>query len=425
MKRWVAIASVLLERFAVPNLLPTELGRLVRPEHEHLQRQFSQMRGDRDVPKFLYIAQTTNEPPRSPKILEMYERERNAGWKVNLIDDAEKTKFMKDNYQNTSTLWAYMKINPTIGVVRADLWRFSQLYLTGGVYSDIDTLIGTSLDTIIRNENATLLLTTMEKSAKVEECFVNSHHLSVASLKSRFGQAYDQLFSGPTRTLTHNFVSIAPIFVVPGHPAILALLQNAVEIIYKEYSRQSVLHPFSYGEHDIGYIYRWKQVLCTSGPSMALPALCEHLLDEQKKRSTDKLPPHYLTFVEDEFKKYKGVPKVVGYINPGPNHYTHQMRNISNRLLQSYAPLSHSSLQDACLANMKKTAFWIFHSGARHPVRDWDQFQALKIHKSHCVALHPADMIMLPIGSVLDDSYNFSAPRNRALFVARTSNSAQ
>lgn len=373
------------------SLLPSDLEQFVRIEHNHLKGRFSQLSAY-DIPKIVYIAQTLSEP-LTKKAAGMYERERNAGWKINLVNDSQKDSFIEKYYFNTSTYWAYNKINPIVGVSKADLWRFAQLYLTGGVYLDIDTYIGKSFGKIISAENSTLVIGSMEKHTKVDECFIDSFHLSSSSLREKYGtKKYEGLFSGPNKALPFNCISISPIFVVPGHPIILSLLKAAVEIIYAEYSRQSVINSFSYGEMDIGYFQRWKQVLCTTGPNMALAAVCEAVLQYQTQSQSQQ---PLLSVVEEDFRRYDATAKLSQYRSPPKTHYTIVMTNISNRLLVDYQPLSPQLLENACLSDLRKSKFWIFSKGKRHPLRDWDQFLSLRMHRSRCASLHPSDLAQL------------------------------
>jgi mannosyltransferase OCH1-like enzyme len=64
--------------------------------------------------------------------------------------------FIKDNFSN-DIYTAYNKINPNLGAMKADFWRYCILYLYGGVYIDIKVKLYQNLDNIIDDTTSCIL----------------------------------------------------------------------------------------------------------------------------------------------------------------------------------------------------------------------------------------------------------------------------
>lgn len=73
---------------------------------------------------------------------------KNQDWKAHLIDNQLMDRFMYESFANTSVLWAYEKINPELGAVKADIWRMAVLWMNGGVYIDSDATVHQSFDRV-------------------------------------------------------------------------------------------------------------------------------------------------------------------------------------------------------------------------------------------------------------------------------------
>lgn len=73
----------------------------------------------------------------------------NQSYTYTLFDDIECAN-MINNYFNERVLRAYQNIKP--GAFKADLWRYCELYINGGVYSDIDTVCIGSIDDVIDSD---------------------------------------------------------------------------------------------------------------------------------------------------------------------------------------------------------------------------------------------------------------------------------
>lgn len=72
----------------------------------------------------------------------------NPDWTYYLYDDNDMDLFVKNKYPGR-IYNAYSKLN--IVTAKADLWRYLVLYTFGGVYLDMDSIITTSLDTLLKD----------------------------------------------------------------------------------------------------------------------------------------------------------------------------------------------------------------------------------------------------------------------------------
>jgi mannosyltransferase OCH1-like enzyme len=72
----------------------------------------------------------------------------NQTWTFHLCDNRAQLQFMNDYYPNTSLLWAYKQIHPSIGNSAADIWRYAVLYQFGGLYLDDDAMLDWSFSEV-------------------------------------------------------------------------------------------------------------------------------------------------------------------------------------------------------------------------------------------------------------------------------------
>ena len=56
----------------------------------------------------------------------------NPTWHPFIMIDEDVNYFMNHVFYNTSLLWAFTHINPALGAVRADIWRYAVLLIFGG-----------------------------------------------------------------------------------------------------------------------------------------------------------------------------------------------------------------------------------------------------------------------------------------------------
>jgi len=134
--------------------------------------------------------------------------------------------------------------------------------------------IGTPLDKMIEPDD-TLIVAYEKNGFDGNTCYVPRFHLSDFSTKKRFGQGlnnnkpgakYNEVFY--TRILL-NWAIVA----APKHPVIIRTMENLVEVIRSDYLREPVLR---YLKLD----YRWRLVMCATGPSMMTASARELVLEQ-------------------------------------------------------------------------------------------------------------------------------------------------
>ena len=199
------------------------------------------------IPK--YIWQTMKEIPSSwpPFYIKEKVLKKNPKHKLFVMNDTDVDHFMTTVFAETSLLWTYRKINPRLGAMKADIWRYAVLYVFGGVYIDTDSSFDLELDTWLRPSDG----------------FV------VAPENNDYAECYDPgfyLHSGLTTSGNHKFLTTLPfdkrklvqwlLISRPRHPVMLEALRNIVAIVTQLYLRQPLMaDPSSLG----------KNVVCSTG----------------------------------------------------------------------------------------------------------------------------------------------------------------
>jgi hypothetical protein len=79
-------------------------------------------------------------------------KEKNPSWEHRLYDDEDIEVFIASQY-GKEILNAYLRIDPTYGAARADLFRYLVIYKVGGVYLDIKSSFSCPIDEVIRFDN--------------------------------------------------------------------------------------------------------------------------------------------------------------------------------------------------------------------------------------------------------------------------------
>lgn len=80
----------------------------------------------------------------------------NPSWNYRLFDDRDVKNLFAEVFSKNH-LELISRINPSYGVVLADIFRYVAIYKFGGVYLDIKSTIKNSLDEVIKNEHTLLL----------------------------------------------------------------------------------------------------------------------------------------------------------------------------------------------------------------------------------------------------------------------------
>ena len=101
------------------------------------------------IPKVIYQTWENNKPPFKMSLAMESWKQKNPTWKYKLFTSQDRINFLRDNF-GPEVLEAYHSLVP--GAFKADLFRYCLLYVKGGVYTDVDMICETSLDTWIDGE---------------------------------------------------------------------------------------------------------------------------------------------------------------------------------------------------------------------------------------------------------------------------------
>ena len=96
------------------------------------------------IPKVIYFTYKVNPPLN---VLRRWEK-LNPNYKIDFNLDSDCISFLNDNFSKDI---ADLFIQIPKGMFKADLWRICKLYISGGVYADIDLVPYVSIDDIIKD----------------------------------------------------------------------------------------------------------------------------------------------------------------------------------------------------------------------------------------------------------------------------------
>jgi hypothetical protein len=88
--------------------------------------------------KIVWQTWRTGELPGGAERLRLQHIRRHPSHEFRLVSDAEMESWMRENFASTPTLEAFEQLNPRLGAMRADFWRYCVLYRLGGIYLDLD-----------------------------------------------------------------------------------------------------------------------------------------------------------------------------------------------------------------------------------------------------------------------------------------------
>ncbi len=104
---------------------------------------------DPKIPRIIYQTFKSNCVPKGMYDSAMSWVKFNPTYEYRFFDDNDCITLIKNNFDQ-KILDIYLSIK--IGAFRADIWRYCALYLTGGVYADIDTVCTRELDTLFDDD---------------------------------------------------------------------------------------------------------------------------------------------------------------------------------------------------------------------------------------------------------------------------------
>ena len=177
------------------------------------------------IPRVIYRTYMNVESAEKFKPVWNHTQANNPSFTQVLVTDDEVDQFMRTNFKGRVND-AFQRLNPNYGSARADLYRYCQLYATGGIYLDIKTSCG-DLRKIIHPSDGMLLSTADEKKV-----------LTWTTLPVWTGVG-----GHPEYRELQQFYIIA----APKHPLLRAAIEQVVENIetYDDAIYTSDTNPFS------------------------------------------------------------------------------------------------------------------------------------------------------------------------------------
>lgn len=120
-----------------------------------IKSRFSQLLGNVPIgtiiPKIIHQTFGTRELPEALRQNVTALQEKNPGWEHRFYDDKAVEAFILSQYGD-EVLAAYLRIDPTYGAARADLFRYLVIYKIGGIYLDIKSSFSCPIDEVIHGD---------------------------------------------------------------------------------------------------------------------------------------------------------------------------------------------------------------------------------------------------------------------------------
>lgn len=384
------------------------------PDIEARVKRGSPTFNGKKIPTILWIAAINSTEVNNEWEHVKEEKKRNPGWTVNVWDNADKDKFMRDYYAGSSILWAYENINPIYGgAAKADIWRYCALYIFGGVYIDADSFLTKPLDGIITKDDE-MIITYENNNFDGDWCYSpNSNFSTIRFMKTHPLVTTLNIFYG------RNILNWC-IFSAPGHFFLRRTLESFVKLVRLEYIGLSNL---KMNKHDKFS----KHVYCTTGPSLFTAACREAVLELHERalggnysrsgsgnagvRIADTgYPPmvqHRLG--SRDFIKEGGVFKAINNVKGDKTHYT----QVSHQnFLQTYAPeeeqllaiqaFTHSrSMRGTLIMGRYKKSVYALVEGVRRPFNGMDVLLAYNYSLDQVIHLSDFVISHIPLGDSL------------------------
>lgn len=327
----------------------------------------------------------------------------NPTWTINVWDNADKDKFMREYFAGSSILWAYENINPTYGgAAKADIWRYCALYVFGGVYIDADSLLSKPIDEIV-NIDDEMIITYENNNFDGDWCYSpNSNFSTIRFTKHHPSIQSANMFYG------RNILNWC-IMSAPGHFFLQRTLESFVKLVRLEYIGISNLKMAKFDKFS-------KHVYCTTGPSL-FTAACREALTELNEKATGNTTNVRITsnvtnhrLASRDFIKEGGVFKAINNVKGDKTHYT---QVTSEKFLQKYAPESettaaikafiHSkSMAGALIMGRYKKSVYALIDGVRHPFGGMDVLLAYNYSLSQVIHLSDFVIDQVPLGNALE-----------------------
>jgi mannosyltransferase OCH1-like enzyme len=199
-----------------------------------------------EIPRTVWM--TTKFPDEAKRRMNIF-FSLNKEYNIHIVGDEEMDVFMAGHFANTSVLWAYQNINPTLMAAKADIWRLATLWVNGGTYMDADSHLATPINQIIKNEDRFIFGS--EKNM-YGDCYAPSYRLNKTD-SHQFAEG----------RIVVNWLLMSS----PKHPFLSEALYDVVDAIRQQYLKQH-------------YLYEkvrpaFFQIICSTGPGLLTAAMSE------------------------------------------------------------------------------------------------------------------------------------------------------
>jgi hypothetical protein len=186
---------------------------------------------------------------------------KNPRHKYHVMNDTDVNAFMENVFAGSALLWTFQRINPRLGAIKADIWRYAVLYLLGGVYVDTDSSFDVALDQWLRPGDGFVVA---PENNDYAECYHADFYLHSSSTEKGAGNP------NFLKSLPFDKRKLVQWLLVsrPRHPVMHAALRNIVQIVKQLYLRRPLMREAS----NLG-----KNVVCSTGPDM-LTATTRHVI---------------------------------------------------------------------------------------------------------------------------------------------------
>ncbi|MCT0208442.1 glycosyltransferase family 32 protein [Synechococcus sp. CS-1332] len=221
----------------------------------------------RGVPRIIH--QTFSERSRLQPVLEkncLAIEALNPDFEYRFYEDRDCKSFIEETF-GKAILARYLRIDPSFGAARADLFRYLCLYHYGGVYLDIKARLTLPLSGVLRDDDS-FLLSQWDHSLDSQYAGWGTHW----RLNGIAGGEYQQWY----------------IIASPGHPFLAAVIANVIKNI-------DSFNPFSFANP-------WEAVICTTGPVVYTSSI-DQILDSHPHRrlsNSEEIGINYSIFAESK-----------------------------------------------------------------------------------------------------------------------------
>lgn len=313
------------------------------------------------IPRLAWIAVRNASDPKAAHMAGFIARNRE--WKVSFCGNPEKDLFMETHFQNSSFLWAYNILNPTIGTAKAELWRLAVLYVEGGLYMDDDADIRKPLDDVIHPDDK--FIVGKESYDWHDNCFTADFPLSNTSLNARFGALNHQ------RLFDNRFFFNWALFSMPGHPLVLRIMEHVAALIRREFLGDSAI-TMAPSDH------RGKLLMCASTFPITLAARELVLEAQQRAPELDAAAAqrHWGLRVGDEQFRELDADMKAWNNDHNPHRWVKQMNKHRMPYLRAYAPPSKEALEGRVVQVQGRRDIFLVERGVRRAFLSLDAFNA-------------------------------------------------